>query len=55
MEGSYKDNLRDGRQTCYHPNGKVYYNGSYHNNVKLGVWEFFNEYGVSDTLIDYNE
>ena len=55
LEGSHNDNLRDGRQTCYHPNGKVYYTGSYHNDVKSGVWEFFNEYGVSDTLIDYNE
>ena len=55
MESSYKDNLRDGKQTYYHPNGKVYYTGFYSDDLKSGVWEFFTEEGVRDTIINYNE
>jgi antitoxin component YwqK of YwqJK toxin-antitoxin module len=55
MASSYKDNLRHGEQTYYYPNGQLYYNGFYSDDLKLGVWEFFTEEGVSDTLINYNE
>jgi antitoxin component YwqK of YwqJK toxin-antitoxin module len=46
---------RDGKQTYYHPNGKLYYNGKYTNDLKVGNWEYFNKEGVTDTIINYNE
>ena len=52
-EGFYKDNLRYGEQISYYPSGRIYSNGFYINDLRSGVWEFFTEEGVRDTLIDY--
>ena len=55
MQSSYKDNIRDGEQIYYYPNGNIYYQGFYSNGIKSGIWNFFTEEGISDTIIDYNE
>ena len=55
MESAFKDGLRDGKQISYHPNGKVYYNGSYIADKKSGEWEYFTTEGKTDTIINYNE
>jgi hypothetical protein len=33
----------------------VYYNGSYTDDKKTGIWEYFNIEGESDTTINCNE
>ena len=55
MESLHRHNVRDGQQTYYYPNGQVYYRGLYKDDVKSGIWEFFTNKGISDTLINYNE
>jgi antitoxin component YwqK of YwqJK toxin-antitoxin module len=55
MESSYKQGKRDGKQTFYYPNGEVYYKGNYSDDVKSGVWEYYTNEGVTDTIINYNE
>ena len=39
----------------YYPNGNVYYTGFYSDDLKSGIWEYFTEEGIQDTIINYNE
>jgi len=55
METAYNSGNREGKQTFFHPNGEVYYNGLYTDDKKVGIWEYFTEQGVTDTIINYNE
>jgi len=55
MESMYNNGIREGKQIYYYPNGEVYCKGLYIDDKKSGVWEYFKEEGVRDTLIDYNE
>ena len=55
MQADYNSGQREGRQTYYYPNGQVYYKGLYVEDKKSGVWEYFTEEGISDTIINYNE
>ena len=47
--------VREGKVIHYFPSGKVYCNGSYFADDRSGIWEYFTEEGVSDTIINYNE
>ena len=55
MESTFVMGKREGKEIFYYPNGKVYYNGLHINDLKSGVWEYFTEEGVQDTIINYNE
>ena len=33
----------------------ISYKGNYKNGIKSGKWEYFNDQGVTDTIINYNE
>ena len=55
METLINHGAREGKTVYYFPNGNVYYNGSYLADDKTGIWEYFTEEGVSDTIINYNE
>jgi len=55
METSFKSNKRDGKHISYHPNGKIYFSGSYTDDLKSGIWQYFSADGIADTLINYNE
>ena len=39
----------------FYPNGHIYYSGFYTTDLRSGVWEYFTEDGVSDSIINYNE
>ena len=54
-EANYKDGLREGKKTYYYSNGKIYCTGFYRNDFKKGAWEYFNEQGLSDTIINHND
>jgi antitoxin component YwqK of YwqJK toxin-antitoxin module len=55
MESTFVMGKREGKQLFYHPNGNVYYAGFYLNDLKSGIWEYFTEEGIQDTIINYNE
>jgi antitoxin component YwqK of YwqJK toxin-antitoxin module len=55
MESTFSMGKRDGKQLFYHSNGNVYYTGFYLNDLKSGIWEYFTEEGIQDTIINYNE
>ena len=55
METHINDGIREGKILYYFSNGEVYCIGSYLADNKSGIWEYFNEEGVSDTVINYNE
>ena len=55
MEILINHGVREGKIVYYFPSTKVYYNGFYLADNKSGIWEYFNEEGVSDTIINYNE
>jgi Gram-negative bacterial tonB protein. len=38
-----KDSLKNGRYQRFTPQGKVYVRGFYKNNVRVGIWEFYNK------------
>jgi antitoxin component YwqK of YwqJK toxin-antitoxin module len=44
-EGSYTDDQPDGQIVFYHPNGKTHIRGSYHQGLKTGRWETYDENG----------
>ena len=39
----------------YYPSGIISYKGNYISGIKSGKWEYFNDQGVTDTIINYNE
>ena len=55
METLINQGVREGKVIHYFPSGKVYCNGSYFADDRSGIWEYFTEEGVSDTIINYNE
>ena len=55
LESRYKKNIRYGKQTLFYPNGRVSSSGIYVDDLRSGVWQFFDEEGKIDTLINYNE
>ena len=55
MEFLINHGVREGEIVYYFPSGNVYYNGSYLADNKSGIWQYFTEEGVSDTIINYNE
>ena len=55
LEGSYVDGKRHGLQKYFFPNGVLYSSGIYNEDNKFGEWEYFNNEGTRDTIINYNE
>lgn len=37
----YKHGLKHGYTIVYHPNGSLYYRGEWYNDVKVGVWDYY--------------
>ena len=45
-EGNYKNGQKEGKWTEYYEGGKPSEQGSYIKNVKSGMWDFWDKYGV---------
>ena len=55
MNAQYKNNVREGEEFYYYPNGNILSSGFYKNNFKTGVWKYYFEDGSIDTTINFNE
>lgn len=49
---SKMDSIKNGIYKRYTPKGKVYVKGLYQNNIRTGVWEFYNKYSGYTELIE---
>jgi len=45
-EGEYKAGKRNGKGIAYHENGKKYIEGMYRDDIRVGVWHFYDTTGV---------
>jgi antitoxin component YwqK of YwqJK toxin-antitoxin module len=54
-EGNYKDGVSHGKTITYHENGKKYYEGFYDEGRRVGLWRFWNEEGVLEKEINYED
>jgi hypothetical protein len=44
-ESYYDDGIRNGHSLSFFPNGGIRYVGEYKNDIKIGVWKFYDETG----------
>jgi Gram-negative bacterial TonB protein C-terminal len=47
-----KDSLKNGSYKRFNPKGKLYIKGFYKNNIRSGIWEFYNKYSGYIELIE---
>lgn len=52
-ESYYTDGKRDGHTLTFHPNGQVRYVGEYKNDLKIGLWRFYDESGELEKEENY--
>ena len=45
----------EGPMSYYHPNGKLQYEGKYHDDLRTGDWMVFNEDGTLKQIITYRD
>ena len=55
MESYYINNKKEKNCIYYYPSGIISHKGNYISGIKSGKWEYFNDEGVIDTIINYNE
>ena len=55
MKCMYINNVRNGKEIYYYPNGKIYYDGQFGRGLREGKWIYYNDQGLVDTTIYYNE
>jgi antitoxin component YwqK of YwqJK toxin-antitoxin module len=53
MKSSFTNGERQGESVFYYLNGTIYSSGNYLDDNKEGSWEFYNQDGILDTLINY--
>ncbi|MFT4600005.1 MAG: antitoxin component YwqK of YwqJK toxin-antitoxin module [Arenicella sp.] len=44
-ESYYDNGIRDGHSLTFFPNGGIRYIGEYKNDIKIGLWKFYDEAG----------
>ena len=53
MESFYTEGYRDKEAFYYYSTGVISHKGKYTNGHKVGLWEYFNPTGITDTIINY--
>lgn len=51
----YENGKKEGHSVVKRPNGSLNFVGEYHNDQKVGVWEFYDDKGNSIKTIDYGQ
>ncbi|MDY0343768.1 MAG: hypothetical protein RBR28_09355 [Lentimicrobium sp.] len=54
-EGNFKQDKSDGERTVYHSNGKLHYKGAFDMGKRVGIWLFYDEFGVKINEINYDK
>jgi len=54
-EGSFADGHDDGKRTVYFENGQKRYEGYYNKGRQVGIWNFWDEKGKLQKVIDYDK
>ena len=51
---TYTHGMKEGFSVVKYPNGALHYRGEYRNNVKVGLWSFYNDKGELVNELNYD-